>query len=496
VGDRVLSLKDYQYALMMVDSGNLTPQQAKQFRLKETIMDLLIQRELLAAEAERMGFRVSDEEVEDFIGKSRMIGLGQEKSVPAFEQDGAFSYDNFRKFVQYRLGMSVRSFIDQQRRELLAERMRELIRSGVAVSPEEVKDEWFRASDQANVEYVRFPVHRYDAEVELAPEDIAAYAKQNEDKLKKLYEQRKAALYEKQPKQRKLRQILVKLPADADAEATAAASKKADELAGRLRKGEPFAKLARAVSDDPRSKGRGGELGWQRQGGTMLGPEVEAKVWAAKDGELVGPIKTGTGFVLVQSEGSREGDISYEAASAELAEAELRQERVTARAKTAAEAALAKGKAAPDKTLEDLFPAPAEEDKDAGKPQPPHAQETGLFARRGNNVATLGPAPELAKAIFALTSAEPFAGPVHELGSFIIVKLKERKQPDPAEFEKDKLGLAENAALRKGAAVVVDWAQRRCMEAKRASLVDVNLDLLRYEGGGAVSYEACTPVRF
>ena len=40
----------------------------------------------------------------------------------------------------------------------------------------------------------------------------------------------------------------------------------------------------------------------------------------------------------------------------------------------------------------------------------------------------------------------------------------------------------------------MDWARRRCQEAKEAKKIDVNLDLLRYEGGpeGAV---AMSPVR-
>jgi hypothetical protein len=46
--------------------------------------------------------------------------------------------------------------------------------------------------------------------------------------------------------------------------------------------------------------------------------------------------------------------------------------------------------------------------------------------------------------------------------------------------------------------VVMDWARRRCQEVKEAKKIDVNLDLLRYEGGpeGAVSYEPCSPPSF
>jgi peptidyl-prolyl cis-trans isomerase D len=455
----------------------------------------------MASEAERAGFRVTDEEVEDFISESKLIGLGREQKAPVFEKDGVFSDESFGKFVRNQFGMTPRSFIEQQRREMLANRMRESLRAGVAVSPVEVKDDWTRQADQVNVEYLRFPVRRYESDIDVKPEELAKYATANEDALKKLYDERKAALYEKQPKQRHLRQILVKLKAEASEADVTAAQKKADGLAARIRKGEAFAKVAKAASDDERTKARGGDLGWQRVGGTMFDPDVETKVTAAKDGELVGPVKTASGFVLVMAEATREGTIAFEAARLELAESKLREEKSKAMAKAEADAALAKIKASPDKSLKDLYPAPEEGEAgaasaaSAAKTKGVSAEETGLFSRRGSTVAAVGKAPVLAKAIFALTKDAPVAGPIEELGSYMVVKLKERKEPDLAEFEKNKVGLIEDAAKRKSGAVVMEWALQRCREARDAKQIEVNAELLRYEGGpeGAIQYEPCSP---
>jgi peptidyl-prolyl cis-trans isomerase D len=497
VDGHVLTLKDWTYAYTMLNAGSISPQQAKQFRLKETIMDLLIDRELLAAEAERLGFRVGDDEVEDLIAEAKMLSMGREQKLPYVEREGKFDYDAFRKFVQYHLAMSPKSFIEQQRRELMAARMRDLLRSGVGVSANEVKENYLRKSDRVNLEYLRFPIHRYENEVELRPDEIAAYAKANDEKLKKLYDQRKAALYDKQPKQRKLRFLLVAVPSDADPDKIAETGKRADALAVRVRKGEPLAKLAKALSDDANSRARGGDLGWQRKGGTTLGSEVEDKVWAAKDGELVGPVKIAGGLALVVPEAGREGDIPFAQARLEIAESELRQERSQARAKASAEAALAKAKAAPSKSLKDLFPVPDSDDK-SGKKDTLAAEETGLYSRRGSTVQGIGPAPSVAKAAFELSTEAPLGGLFQELGSFIVVRLKEHQKPDMAEFDKEKQHMADEAAQQKGQAVVMDWARRRCQEARDAKKIDVNLDLLRYEGGpeGAVAYEPCSPPRF
>lgn len=498
VKDRMLGRQSYLYGMTMVGAQNIPPQRAKMMRLHETIMDLLIDREIMASEAEKAGFRVSDEEVEDFIGEhQKVMALGREQKMSFFEREGKVSYENFRKFVQFQLGMTPRAFIEEQRREMLASRMRDSLRAGVAVSPDEVKEDWVRQADQVNVEYLRFPIHRYASELELKAEDIAKYAAANEEALKKLYDERKAALYEKQPKQRHLRQLLVKLPAEPTETDVATAQKKADGLAARIRKGEAFAKVAKAASEDERTKSRGGDLGWQRVGGTMLDPAVEAKLGEAKDGELVGPVRTASGFVLVTAEATREGTIDFDAAKLELAEVKLREEKSRAQAKAEAEAALAKIKAAPDKAVKDLYPAPSTDDG-AAPVKGPVAEETGLFARRGATVAGIGKAPALSKAIFALTKEAPLAGPVEEMGSFIVVKLKEHKEPDMAEFEKNKVGLVEDAAKRKGAMVVMEWSLARCREARDAKQIVVNNDLLRYEGGpeGAVAYEPCSPPQF
>jgi peptidyl-prolyl cis-trans isomerase D len=507
VDGQTLTSQDFRYAYLLLGGGNFSPQMARARRIKETIMDKLIERELLAGEAARLGFRVSDEEVEDLIGESRIVGLGYEQTVPMVQKDGKFDYEQFRRFVLYQLGMSPRAFIEEQRRELLATRVRLLLRGGVNVSPDEVKTDFLRRGNQVNVEYVRFSTRRYEAEIEPTAVEIESHAKNNESKLKDLYTQRKF-LYEKAPKERKLRQILVKTDPGASADGEAAAKGKAEALAARVRKGEAFATVAKAASEDTRTKGRGGELGWKRQGTTTLGPAVEDKVWAAKDGDVIGPEKGADGFYLVLAEGTRQGDLAFETVRLELAEDQLRQEMAKARAKADANAAMAKAKGASGKTLKDLFPAPSDKDKDKDKGKAkggsqlgladadaPQAEETGLFIRRGAVVEGIGTSPELAKTVFAVTKDAPLAGPIEVAGSYVIVKLKERKEPDLAEFEKKKLELMRDAALVKGEEVVMEWALRRCQESRDAKRISVNRELLRYESGpeGVVAYEPCTP---
>jgi peptidyl-prolyl cis-trans isomerase D len=494
VAGETVTARDYRYGYMMAGGTQLQPQRAREMRLKERVLDELIERELLVDEAERLGFRVREEEVEDMLLESKIIGLGGfEQTVPAMQKNGAFDYDSFQRFSQFQLGMSPKAFIDVQRRELLANRVRNLVRGGVNVSESEVKRDFEKQGNQVNLEYIRYPFRTYEDTVAVTPAEVEAHAKTNEAKLKQTYDQRKF-LYENSPKERRLRQILVKLDTGASADATAAAEKKAQALVERLKKGEAFATVAQASSDDARTKGRGGLVGWRRQGATTLGSANEEKVWGAKDGEVVGPLKATDGFYVVVPEATREGNITFEQVKLELAEAELRQERAKAKAKLDAEAALAKAKAAKDKTLKDLFPAPPESASGAAR-DVPHSEETGLFQRRGSVVEGLGTAPDLAKAAFQLDPAQPFSGPHEVAGSYVVVRLKERKRPDAADFEKRKAELMQQAAMVRAEEILSEWTQRRCQEAKQDKAIQVNTDILRYDDTpeGRVPYEPCTP---
>jgi len=74
--------------------------------------------------------------------------------------------------------------------------------------------------------------------------------------------------------------------------------KKAEALKARLAK-EPkrFADVAKAESEDTVSRPKGGDLGALRRG--MLLPELEAVVFAAKPGTVLGPVKSQYGYHIL-----------------------------------------------------------------------------------------------------------------------------------------------------------------------------------------------------
>jgi parvulin-like peptidyl-prolyl isomerase len=503
VAGHQISKNDFRFGYMFMGGARAGAQVAKQQHLKELVMDKLIERELLAAEAERLGYVISDDEVENQLGDLKYVGLGYPGGGQNMTKDGKFNYDAFKNFVQYGLGLTPDGFIEEQKKELLAQRMRELLRNSVTVSPSEVKADFQRKGTQVNLEYVRFASRGGEDETQPTAAQIADYAAKNEAKLKEKYEGLKF-VYEKVPRELKLRQILVKVPSDAKPEAEKEAQKRAEALAARVKKGEAFEKVAREASDDEGSKARGGALGWRGRGAANLPGDTEKQLYAAKVGDVIGPLKGASGFYVTKVEGDREGNIPFDKVKLELAEDMMHADAAGARAKTEAQSALATAKGSPSKTLKELFPgAPEDKDeKNAGKKDEgatstaPRAEETGLFAaagtRDGVKVEGIGVSTELARAAFGLTTAAPLAGPFEVQGSWVVVRLKERKDPDMAEFDKKKSDLARDAELTKGNEVLTDWTRARCVEARDAKRIQINRDEMRYEEGGeAPLYEPC-----
>jgi len=89
--------------------------------------------------------------------------------------------------------------------------------------------------------------------------------------------------------------ILLPLEQEKDSAATKALAK---SIMQQVQGGKDFAELARQHSKDMGSAQRGGDLGWFGKG--RMVPEFEKAAFAAKPGQLVGPIRTPYGLHLIK----------------------------------------------------------------------------------------------------------------------------------------------------------------------------------------------------
>ena len=473
-----------------------SPQIAKQYRMKEILMDRVIERELLAQEAEHLGFAVSQKEAEDLVKTGKMYLLG--RLQPWGDVTDGFDYKVFRRTTES-FGLSVNKFLAVQQREMLADKVRQLMAGSVKVPTDEVRESYEQRETQVNLQFVRFLPRHFEDQVEVTSDDVAAYVKAHEADLKKEYEER-SYLYKHVEKQAHVRHILVALPKDEeDEDKVAKAKKKADKAKRRVTGDEPkdFADVAKDLSEDEFTKGKGGDLGWHKKGYSGLGEAIDKLVFeGAKEGDVIGPERTDRGFEVVKVEGFRQGDLPFDVVAPELADAKLRLDVAKGKAKEAAAEAAGKVKAGED--LTELYPKPS--DADESDPQkrallPPMAEETGSFARKGELVPQIGVSSEVMKKAFEMKQGE-VAGPIEVSAGQVVFRVKEKREADKKFFEEHKEEEIRSIARQKWADVIEAWSKQRCTESRDKGRIKVTNDMLAYEGAEPVNYTPCGGARF
>jgi parvulin-like peptidyl-prolyl isomerase len=465
--------------------------------VREVIMDRLIERELFAHQAEEMGLLVGEDEAANMVADGKMFIAGVPRPIEGYAfRNGKLDYDRFRQVVQNSYRITVKQFMDIQRRELLADRFRQLLLVETRASADEVRTDFEDKNRQVNLEYVRFSPYRYEQDLAPSDAEVENWAREHEDQIKKVYEERKM-LYQKQEKSVQVRRILIELKKDASEPEVAAAHVKLESAKKTLESGTRFADVARTASEDQLTRGKGGDVGWRKKGFTDFGTEVENKIFAANQGDLLGPLRTERGLELIKVEGFREGDISLGQARSELALELYRTDKAKMLAQNAALEAANKIKEGAK--LADLFP---KNDSDTAEAQPRanriQAEETGLFARKGDMVQGIGSSGPLVGAAFKLKPGE-WIGPTEVSGSFIVATLKEHKDPDLADFDKRKDELMRDYERTKAANVMTQWAHSACVDAQGAGKIKINQGLMQYESAAkgpekllaGLKYEPC-----
>ncbi len=117
--------------------------------------------------------------------------------------------------------------------------------------------------------------------------------------------------------------ILIRLPDQASETEVDDARRRANEAVQRITSGEDFAAVAREVSDDPSSE-RGGELGWLRRGRMVR--ELDEAVFETDEGEVVGPVRSPSGWHVIEIAEKRSQRMDHDSISEERAHQVLMEE--------------------------------------------------------------------------------------------------------------------------------------------------------------------------
>src|SRR5215471_7758178 len=292
VGGQEISTQDVQKFVSMMQQqqrqrGQPYPDFYLSFLNQQAIQALIGQAEL-RYESERMGLRVSDEEVRDELH----TGQYAEIFFPGGKWIGQDKYEEILRNA----GTTPDDFERQTKLEMLRNKLLATVTASVTVSPAEVekayKDQYLKIKfdyaiinaddvkktinpteselkafyeankaryqnsiqEKRQVRYFQITQKQAEARVNITPADIDKYYRENQDQYQV-------------PERVKVRHILIGTPrpgpdGKVDQKAVDAARAKAEDILKQLKAGGDFAELAKKYSEDT-TKDQGGELGWQ-----------------------------------------------------------------------------------------------------------------------------------------------------------------------------------------------------------------------------------------
>ena len=310
--------------------------------IRRGVLERLVNEKLAAIGAERAGIRMGDKQLANRIA-----------TEPVFQVDGRFNKERYEQLAKSQ-GMTAVGLDERLRQDYRLQDFRSAI-ADTAIVPRATLDSFIRLSEQTReVSVVNLTTDAYMARVKVTPEQtkayydahngeftepervrveyvemsidaIAAKTPVSQEDVKRVYDEQLAAGKLGTKEERRASHILVTIKPDAKEPEKKAAQAKAEEIAARVRKNPAaFADIAKKESQDPGSAVQGGDLGFFARG-AMVKPFEDA-VFAAKKGDIVGPVASDFGFHVIRVTDVKPAKVKSPAEAAPEIEANLRKE--------------------------------------------------------------------------------------------------------------------------------------------------------------------------
>src|SRR3989338_5632275 len=285
--------------------------------LKKIVLDRLIERTLLSQLAKKMEITATDEELVDRLKKYDVF----------LNERGDIDNDRIVNVLE-KNRIDPKNFMEEQKQEILVEKMKKLIEDSAKVSTSTVRDEYIKKYEKIMVEYAFTPNDFYNDNVNVNESDTKSYFDKNKEnyrkpKIRKVkytiidtngfdkdlkigenevrdYYNKNIDLYRAKNKEVRARHILFSLKPDAPKEEEEIVRKKAEKVLKEARNGKDFTALAQLNSDEPMATVSGGELGYFSKG--RMVPEFEKAAFSLKKGEISDLVKTNFGYHIIKVE--------------------------------------------------------------------------------------------------------------------------------------------------------------------------------------------------
>jgi len=424
---------DQAYALYMPDASDISPIKV------ERVADDLVESWLVSEAAWALGMHVSDDDL-----RARVY------SKEWYDENGKFRKDEFDGYVHYALQASISQYESFLEREMLRERMIDLVTAGTEADPDEVAYYFDLQNTKVNLEYVEIDPARFAADATATDDEIDALLANRGDEAKAYYDAH-AADYKK--RSFLFRGVRFAYDETTQASVTSMAMALRAELAAIPDVAAQDARLAAvaiAQSSHEASKANGGLMGDFVADDVLaaapFGAPLLAALSALADGAVSEPVAVDGALWIVKRVSAQDGNtVPFEDAKRRVAEAIVKQDKAPEVAKAFAEKLEAWIGQNPTATIADV----AAYLNSLGKGTFT-ADETGAFARMSfyslgqdaeaaAGVPKIGVAPEVMEVAFALTTEKPLAAKVAKVestGRFVAFRLKERTAAEGDEATK------------------------------------------------------------
>jgi peptidyl-prolyl cis-trans isomerase D len=289
----------------------------------------LITQKALQVEGRRMGLAVSDVEVREFLQHGQFGEI--------FFPNGNFvGQDQYADLVSQNFQMSIPQFEQAIKAQLLINKLEGAITAGVAVSDEEIRQEYRKQNAKVKVQYAVLSSEDLKKKINPTDAELKAFYDQNKAKYENsvpekrkatyalvssatAFEQLKAKVTPEQmqqyydqhkqefqtPEEVKASHILIRTPPPGpdgkpDPKGVDAAKAKAEDILKKLRAGGNFAELAKKESQDPGSGAKGGDLGWFQR--NQMVAEFDKAAFSQPVGKIGDLVQSSFGFHIIKVE--------------------------------------------------------------------------------------------------------------------------------------------------------------------------------------------------
>jgi peptidyl-prolyl cis-trans isomerase D len=252
-------------------------------QIRDQVVNEVVQEKLLEQEYNRLGIRVSDEEV---IAMASNSPLPEVMNDPQFQTDSQFDLRKWQQFLSTTTDRNLLLQIETRYREQIPRiKLAQYLTSDVYASDAKLWQIYKDQHDSVQIASLAVSPYRIPDTSAISDAAVAAYLKQHADDFK-----RPATAY--------VRFVAVpRLPNAAD---SAAARERAARVRAELGRGAKFDDVARRESSDSGSGQRGGEVGWIKKSDTLFVKPFMDAVRALKPGQLSAPVFSRFGYHIIR----------------------------------------------------------------------------------------------------------------------------------------------------------------------------------------------------